>query len=165
MTTTTFEDGPRREGVCIETSSTKSTKFGESKMTDKLYSIVGVALTPYGYKVRFANDMTRVKVLAKTDTDIELYNLPEPVTKAEAVKVLKTKKAYVDPSFKDSELVKESIDNAVLKYNAVRAKGKRVTAGPSMASLVERANATAALNAVAEVKEVTVDVTLEPVAE
>ena len=45
-------------------------------MTEKLFKIVGVALTPYGHKVRFANDMTRVKVLAKTDGDIDLFEMP-----------------------------------------------------------------------------------------
>jgi len=122
-------------------------------MTDKLYKIVGVALTPYGHKVRFANDFTRVKVLAKTDTDIELFEMPEEVTKAEAVKFLKTTKAYTSPEFKDSSLVRECIDNAVLKYNAVRAKGKRVTAGPSMASLRERAEAAAKVAEEATVTE------------
>ena len=131
-------------------------------MTDKLYSIVGVALTPYGHKVRFANDMTRVKVLAKTDTDINLYNLPEAVTKAEAVKFLKTQKAYLDPAFKDTDSVREAIDNAVLKYNAVRAKGKRVTAGPSMASLVERAEAA---TQAAQSTTVVADETVEAVTE
>lgn len=110
-------------------------------MTEKLFKIVGVALTPYGHKVRFANDMTRVKVLAKTDEDIDLFEMPEAVTKPEAVKWLKTTKAYTDSSYKNSDQVKECIDNAFLKYNAVRAKGKRVTAGPSMASLRERAEA------------------------
>ena len=143
MALTNFGNDPKTTDECNEASS-QSTNFGESKMTDKLYSIVGVALTPYGYKVRFANDMTRIKVLAKTDSNIELYNMPEPSTKAEAVKFIKTKKAYTDETFLDSDSVREAIDNAILKYNAVRAKGKRVTAGPSMASLVERANAQAA---------------------
>jgi hypothetical protein len=107
--------------------------------TTKSFKIVGVALTPYGHKVRFANDMTRIKVLAKTDKDIELFTLPEEMTKAEAVKFLKTTKAYTDASFKDSASVREAIDAAVLKYNSVRAKGKRVTAGPSMEALRERA--------------------------
>lgn len=109
-------------------------------MTDKTFSIVGVALTPYGHKVRFANDMvSRIKILSKVDTDINLYEMPEAMTKAEAVKWLKTTPAYTDASFKDSALVREVIDATALKYNSVRAKGKRVTAGPSMESLRQRA--------------------------
>ena len=108
-------------------------------MSDKSFKIVGVALTPYGYKVRFANDMTRIKVLAKTDKNIELYTLPSDMSKAEAVKFLKTQVAYTNTEFNDSSAVREAIDTAVLKYNSVRTKGKRVTAGPSMESLRERA--------------------------
>ena len=47
-------------------------------MSDKLFKIAGVSKLAGSFKVRFANDMTRVKVLAKTGhTEIELIELPK----------------------------------------------------------------------------------------
>ena len=47
-------------------------------MSDKLFKIAGVSKLKGSYKVRFANDMTRVKVLAKTGhSEIELMELPK----------------------------------------------------------------------------------------
>ena len=37
---------------------------------EKLFKVGGVSKSKSGYKVRFANDLTRVKILAKTDSDI-----------------------------------------------------------------------------------------------
>jgi hypothetical protein len=40
-------------------------------MSNKTFAVAGVTKSAKaGYKVRFANDMTRVKILAKTETDI-----------------------------------------------------------------------------------------------
>lgn len=38
----------------------------------KTFAVGGISKCKSGFKVRFANDMTRVKILAKTDTDINL---------------------------------------------------------------------------------------------
>jgi hypothetical protein len=59
--------------------------------TDKLFTVVGTSKLNGEMKVRFANDVMRVKVLAKHGhTDINLIELDTPMTKLEAVKVLKT---------------------------------------------------------------------------
>ena len=59
--------------------------------TDKLFTVVGTSKLNGVMKVRFANDVMRVKVLAKHGhTDINLIELDTPMTKLEAVKVLKT---------------------------------------------------------------------------
>ena len=59
--------------------------------TDKLFTVVGTSTLNGETKVRFANDVMRVKVLAKHGhTDINLIELDTPMTKLEAVKVLKT---------------------------------------------------------------------------
>ena len=59
--------------------------------TDKLFTVVGTSTLNGETKVRFANDVMRVKVLAKHGhTDINLIELDTPMTKIEAVKVLKT---------------------------------------------------------------------------
>ena len=59
--------------------------------TDKLFTVVGTSTLNGETKVRFANDVMRVKVLAKHGhTDINLIELDTPMTKLEAVKVLKS---------------------------------------------------------------------------
>ena len=59
--------------------------------TDKLFTVVGTSTLNGETKVRFANDVMRVKVLAKHGhTDINLIELDTPMTKLEAVKVLQS---------------------------------------------------------------------------
>ena len=59
--------------------------------TDKLYTVAGTSKLDGEYKVRFANDVLRVKVLAKHGhEDITLIELPNAMTKLEAVKFIKT---------------------------------------------------------------------------
>jgi len=53
------------------------------------FKVVGTSKLDGVTKVRFANDMTRVKVLQKNDhTEIDLVELVEPMTKADAVAYL-----------------------------------------------------------------------------
>ena len=106
-------------------------------MTDKTFNVGGVSKTKGQYKVRFAGDMTRVKILAKTDTDINLVELPRAMTKAELVTHLKTTDLYKNPEFA------AAIDAADAKYNAVgnppytvKVKGAK----PSMDAIKARAN-------------------------
>jgi len=55
-------------------------------MTNKTYTVVGTSVCNGKMKVRWATDMMRIKVLQRTGhTDIELFDLPAPMTKAEAV--------------------------------------------------------------------------------
>ena len=54
----------------------------------KTFAVGGVSKSKSGYKVRFAADMTRVKILAKTDTDVQLMELPRAMTKLEALQYL-----------------------------------------------------------------------------
>ena len=59
--------------------------------TDKLFTVVGTSKLNGEMKVRFANDVMRVKVLAKHGhTDINLIELDTPMTKLDAVKVLQS---------------------------------------------------------------------------
>jgi hypothetical protein len=95
-------------------------------MSDKLFKIAGVSKLAGSYKVRFANDMTRVKVLAKTGhTEIELMDLPKAMTKPELVTFLKTSELYNRAEFK------QAIDAADEKYNGsatVKVAGVKVKA-------------------------------------
>ncbi len=58
--------------------------------TDKLFSVAGTSTLDGETKVRFANDILRLKVLAKHGhEDITLVELETPMTKLEAVKFIK----------------------------------------------------------------------------
>jgi hypothetical protein len=100
----------------------------------KTFAVGGVSKSKSGYKVRFANDMTRVKILAKTDTDIQMLDLPKPMDKAELVTFLKSSELYTNPVYR------EAIDSADEKYNtAVKVSGAKVKAAPSIDAIKARA--------------------------
>ena len=55
----------------------------------KTFSHAGVSKLNGEFKVRFCNDITRIKVLAKNDhKDIDIVELRHPMTKPDAVKFL-----------------------------------------------------------------------------
>jgi hypothetical protein len=59
--------------------------------TDKLFTVAGTSKLDGEYKVRFANDVLRIKVLTKHGhEDITLVELPNAMTKLEAVNFIKT---------------------------------------------------------------------------
>ncbi len=52
--------------------------------TDKKFAVAGVSTLNGKTKVRFANDVMRIKILAKNGhQDVELIDLPREMTKAE----------------------------------------------------------------------------------
>ena len=108
---------------------------------DKLFKVGGVSKCKSGYKVRFANDMTRVKILAKTDSDINLIELPKEMTKNDLVTFLKTTDLYANADYR------EAIDAADAKYNgsvAVKAtKAKATKAAVKAAKPAAKAKAPA----------------------
>ena len=58
--------------------------------TDQKYNVFGVSKLNGEYKVRFANDVMRIKVLAKHGhEDITLVDLEKPYTKYEGIKAIK----------------------------------------------------------------------------
>ena len=77
-----------------------------------MFKVAGVSTRNGQAKVRFANDMTRIKVLVKTGhTDINLIELPQAMDKPAVVLYLKTTELYDNPA------LREAIDNADAKYN------------------------------------------------
>lgn len=60
--------------------------------TEKLFTVAGTATQNGVTKTRFANDMvSRVKILAKNGcTDINLVELPRPMTKLQALQYLQS---------------------------------------------------------------------------
>ena len=99
---------------------------------DKQFKVGGVSKTKGQYKVRFASDMTRVKILAKTDSDINLVELPRAMTKPELVSFLKTTDLYTNASYK------AAIDAADAKYNGTVAT-KATKVKPSLDAIKARA--------------------------
>jgi hypothetical protein len=93
-------------------------------MSNDLFKVCGVSRANGSVKVRFANDLSRVKVLVRGGhTDIELRELPEPANKADCVKFLMQSDLYSIAEFK------EAIDRADSKYSAVsvvKVSGARV---------------------------------------
>jgi hypothetical protein len=58
--------------------------------TDKKFSVAGVSTLEGKTKLRFANDVMRIKILAKNGhTNVELKELPREMTKGEIVQYLK----------------------------------------------------------------------------
>jgi len=101
-----------------------------------LFKVGGVSKTKGQYKVRFANDMTRVKILAKTDSDINLVELPSAMTKPELAVYLKTTELYANAEYR------AAIDAADAKYNGV-VVAKATKVKPSLEAFKARAIAEA----------------------
>ena len=99
---------------------------------DKLFKVGGVSKSKSGYKVRFATDMTRVKILAKTDSDVNLLELPKALTKPELVTFLKSTDLYANAEYR------AAIDAADAKYNGV-VKAKAGNVKPSLDAIKARA--------------------------
>ena len=69
---------------------------------DKLFTVAGTATNPDGTtKVRFANDLVaRVKILTKAGcTNIELVELPQPMTKLAALEYLQEQRKSGDEGY------------------------------------------------------------------
>ena len=59
--------------------------------TDKKFAVAGASTLAGKTKIRFANDVMRIKILAKNGhSNVELVELPNEMTKAEAVQYLKS---------------------------------------------------------------------------
>lgn len=73
--------------------------------TAKLFKVIGKSTLNGKTKVRFANDVTRVKILVKNNhTDVELYELPEPMTKAAGLEYARANNLFAVPADADTEI-------------------------------------------------------------
>ena len=92
--------------------------------TDKLFNVVGVSKLNGEYKVRFATDVMRVKVLAKHGhEDIRLAELDKPMTKYDGVKAIQSM-----DEFKDA-----AAQSAIADYLDEKApKAPKAKAGPAV---------------------------------
>jgi len=117
-------------------------------MSNDTFKVTGVSRSHGVFRVRFANDMSRIKVLMKTGNDnIELIEMPTAVSKAECVTFLKGTELYNRPEFK------EAIDTADAKYNGtgtVRVT-RKTKAAPNLADIKARAVKTETVEQATEV--------------
>jgi hypothetical protein len=103
---------------------------------DKLFKVGGVSCLKGQFKVRFANDMIRVKNLTKGGhTHVELLEMPEGKTKGQVVTFLKTTELYNNAEYR------AVIDAADDKYNgvAVVKTSKAKAVKPSLEAIKARA--------------------------
>jgi hypothetical protein len=85
--------------------------------TDKTFTVAGVSTLNGECKIRFANDVMRVKNLAKSGhSDIRLVEMPDAVLKTEAAKFIATL-----PEFADAEA-----QTAIAEYLAKHDKQPKV---------------------------------------
>jgi hypothetical protein len=102
------------------------------------YSHAGVSKLDGEFKVRFANDALRTKVLVKNGhTDIDIVELKHPMTKADAVAYLlsidfdngnKSVRAALEAAAdKRTEKPKAAVAKPVAKKAAPKAKAKKTT--------------------------------------
>lgn len=125
--------------------------------TDKLFTVAGTSKHPsLGHKVRFANDVLRVKNLAKSDhTDIILVELPNEMTKMDAVLFIKGLDEF-------SGVSEQAAIADYLETNAGPAakttKAPKTKAAPTMASIKAKVKAKAKV----DMKELEAAVGLAP---
>ena len=82
--------------------------------TDKLFTVVGSSTQDGKTKVRFANDVMRIKILAKNGhTNINLIELPKALNKVDAVRYMQSQ------NFGDGDLdIQAAMAHVLKKYKA-----------------------------------------------
>jgi len=102
-------------------------------MSQSTYAVAGTSTLPNGStKVRFANDMTRVKVLLKGGhTNIDLIELPHAMTKEQIVSYL------ISIDFSDGDLEKA----AAIQAEAAKRKVELQPAKPTKSAKAPKAKA------------------------
>ena len=95
--------------------------------TDKLFTVAGISKLNGEYKVRFANDMMRIKVLAKSGhEDIRLADLEASLTKMDAAKVILGLEDFAD-AIAQSTIIEYIEDNTPKAKAAPAPKAKAAT--------------------------------------
>jgi len=109
------------------------------------YKIAGVSRLNGEFKVRFANDMTRVKVLAKNGhSDIDLIELKEPMTKENAVAFLLS----IDFATRDGK-TNDEVQSALLAEVDKRGETPKAEKAPKVAKAPKAVKAKPTLESIA----------------
>lgn len=86
--------------------------------TTKQFTVVGVSTLNGKTKIRFANDTMRIKILQKNGhTDIDFIQLPEAMSKRDAVKYLREQGWY-----KNNVDVQDALDMVLYRNPEVAAE-------------------------------------------
>jgi hypothetical protein len=89
--------------------------------TDKMFKVFGVSKLDGEYKVRFANDIMRTKVLAKHGhTEIELVELSEAMTKYDGIRAIQSLAEFA--SAHSQSAIAEYLEEKAPKVKAAPAK-------------------------------------------
>jgi hypothetical protein len=110
-------------------------------MKNRLFSVAGVSRLHGEVKVRFATDLTYVKGLTKAgNTDVELIDAGQDMTKDQLVEFLKTTELYKNPEYQ------AAIDARAALYTGkgVVKTTKATKAKPSLEAIKARAEAESA---------------------
>lgn len=108
-------------------------------MADKTFTVAGTSVLKGELTLRFANGIERVKVLQQNGhTDIKLIQLPDAMTKLEAVKFLKEHSDFQDAS--TQFIIDEFVAGLEKKTAPKTAKPKAVKAEPKPEPVAEQAD-------------------------
>jgi len=111
--------------------------------TDKLFTVAGISKLNGEYKIRFANDIMRIKVLAKSGhEDIRLADLEASLTKMDAARVILGLEDFQDAIAQSTitEYIEENTPKA--KAAPVKAPAKaKATKAPVKAAVTENEDA------------------------
>ena len=78
--------------------------------TSKTFKVVGISTFKGKRKVRYAQEMTRVKALIKAgNTDVELFELPEAMTKEQARAYVVANKLFDLPADADEASAEDAL--------------------------------------------------------
>lgn len=119
-----------------------------------MFKVAGVSRFKGQVKVRFANDMTRVKLLVKAgNSDIELIELETALDKAGCVEALKASVLYQNVAYV------EAIDEAYEKYCVVHpADAHKEPKVPKAPKTTDKKNAAPSIEAIkARIKDAALD--------
>jgi hypothetical protein len=103
--------------------------------TLKLFSVAGVSKRKGAYKVRFANDAMRVKVLIKGGhEDVRLVALDQPQTKMQAVHTIKNMAEFGDVAAQATfaEFIEENTPKTPTRHTRKQATELICPAGEEM---------------------------------
>lgn len=97
--------------------------------TQKTFSVAGVSTLEGKTKIRFANDVMRIKILAKNGhTNVDLTELPREMTKAEIAQHL------FETGFGQGDAAIEAAIQDLAKKNKVKLVAKSMTLDEVMAT-------------------------------
>jgi hypothetical protein len=114
--------------------------------TDKTFKVFGVSKLGGEYKVRFANDIMRIKVLAKHGhEDIRLAEVDAEMTKYEGIKAIQSMEDFQDAAAQSA--IAEYLDEKAPKAKVSKPVATKATKTPVAKTTKATAKVTAPVEA------------------